>query len=101
MTQRTRLEEIYFRIKNPQLQYKCIPPNELIKWYTPCIKKYIEQEEEEIDFLINPPVVQEGIIKCLKCSSKRVFSFSKQTRRGDESTSIFALCSECKYQWKI
>ncbi len=27
--------------------------------------------------------------------------YSKQTRSGDESTSVFALCSSCKSKWVL
>lgn len=56
------------------------------------------QEQEELGYLETPPMVEEGALTC-KCGSSKVYSFSKQTRRGDESTTVFAMCFECKQRW--
>ncbi|GHV49493.1 hypothetical protein AGMMS49579_01350 [Spirochaetia bacterium] len=56
------------------------------------------KEEEEIEYLECPPIIEEGVLKC-KCGSSKVYSFSKQTRRCDESTTVFALCYVCKNKW--
>jgi len=62
----------------------------------------IRQEfQEQDDFLINPPQVEEGIMECKRCHSKRTFSFSKQTRRSDESATVFIRCSNCSFMYKI
>jgi len=101
-TQKKKLEKIYFKItfSKCETSIKCIPSYDLIKWYTPCLVEEMIREDQELEYLTNPPTIQEGIFECKKCSSKRVLSFSKQTRRGDESTSVFALCDTCKHQWK-
>lgn len=57
--------------------------------------------QEQDDFLENPPQVQEGIMECKRCHSKRTFSFSKQTRRSDESATVFIRCSNCSFMYKI
>lgn len=44
--------------------------------------------------------VADGIFQC-KCGSKKVMSFSKQTRSGDESTTVFASCTVCKNKWIV
>jgi len=51
-------------------------------------------------FAQNPPEVEEGVLECPKCCSMRVFSFPLQTRSGDESTTVFAKCAECKHDWQ-
>ena len=59
-------------------------------------------EIQEIDdFLLNPFEVDEGVLTCGKCGSNKTFSYSKQTRGGDESTTVFAICSNCQNKWKI
>jgi len=58
------------------------------------------EETEEISYLENPPQVEEGAITC-KCGSSRVYSFSKQTRSGDESTTVFAMCCACNSKWVV
>ena len=69
-------------------------------WNDSTFDKLLRIEEEEDEFLETPLEVAEGAIKC-KCGSERVFSFSKQTRGGDESTTVFALCSSCKSKWVL
>ena len=31
----------------------------------------------------------------------KTYSYTKQTRGGDESTTVFAMCSNCQAKWKI
>lgn len=59
------------------------------------IRKKIEEQD---DFIVNPFEVEEGVLQC-KCGSKRVFSYSKQVRSGDESSTTFAQCVVCKSKW--
>lgn len=65
-----------------------------------CFKKYIADEMEFINFM-ECPEVDEGMFQCLKCSSKKIYTMSKQTRSGDEATTVFARCSKCKNGWII
>jgi DNA-directed RNA polymerase subunit M/transcription elongation factor TFIIS len=57
--------------------------------------------EEEQNFIENPPVVEEGVIECGKCKSKRTFSFNKQTRSGDEAVTVFVRCANCGHQFRM
>ena len=61
--------------------------------------KYKMQEFE--NFILNPFEVEEGVLICNKCDSNKTFSYTKQTRGGDESTTVFAICSQCDNRWKI
>jgi DNA-directed RNA polymerase subunit M/transcription elongation factor TFIIS len=54
--------------------------------------------QEQDDFVMNPFEIEEGALEC-RCGSKRVFSYSKQTRSCDEPTSTFAQCMVCKSKW--
>jgi hypothetical protein len=65
-----------------------------------CFKKYIQEEQEYFNFL-NCPNVEEGLYSCSRCKSKRIYKFSKQTRAGDESTTVFAICTSCKKKWTL
>lgn len=56
--------------------------------------------EEENDFMVNPYVMSEGVLKCRKCECKFIFSFTKQTRSADEPMTTFARCSNCGHRWK-
>jgi DNA-directed RNA polymerase subunit M/transcription elongation factor TFIIS len=60
-----------------------------------------KKKQENFDTFIQTPLcVQEGVLKCKKCQSRRVFSVSRQVRSGDESTTVFASCSECSFSWQ-
>ncbi len=41
------------------------------------------------------------IMECNKCNSKKVISYSKQTRGGDESTTVYCTCvnPKCGFKW--
>jgi DNA-directed RNA polymerase subunit M/transcription elongation factor TFIIS len=62
---------------------------------------YKKEINELDDFLNNPFEVDEGVLTCNKCNSNKTFSYTKQTRGGDESTTVFAMCSNCQTKWKI
>lgn len=70
-------------------------------WNHPNFQVIRDELQEEDDFLENPPDVEEGVMECVKCHSKRTFSFSKQMRRADESATVFIRCSNCNYTYKI
>jgi DNA-directed RNA polymerase subunit M/transcription elongation factor TFIIS len=55
--------------------------------------------DEQQNFIENPFEVDEGVLECSKCGSKKTFSFSKQTRGGDEGTTVFAQCTNCGKKW--
>ena len=57
------------------------------------------RQNEQDEYLINPFTIQEGVIDCGKCGSKKVFSYQKQTRSGDESITSFFTCSSCNNKW--
>jgi DNA-directed RNA polymerase subunit M/transcription elongation factor TFIIS len=59
----------------------------------------IAEEEEQDNFIIQPFEIIESITQCNKCGSNRVFSFTKQTRGGDESSTTFNECLKCKSKW--
>jgi len=56
--------------------------------------------DEYDEFLENPFEIEDGVLECNKCGSKRTFSYTKQTRAGDEATSVFSQCAKCGAKWK-
>jgi len=62
------------------------------------IKKKIKEYDS---FIIKPFEVDEGVLTCNKCNSNRTYSYTKQTRSGDESTTVFAVCSNCNARWTV
>lgn len=57
--------------------------------------------QEYNNFIIKPFEVDEGVLTCNKCNSNKTYSYTKQTRSGDESTTVFAICSNCNARWTI
>ena len=57
--------------------------------------------EEQQRFIDNPPVMEDGVIECYKCKSKKTYSYAKQTRASDEGTSVFVRCAECQHQFRL
>ena len=69
-----------------------------IHWLNNHFNHLIDKEIEQDNFLIKPIEIEEGVLEC-KCGSKRVFSYQKQCRGGDESSTTFAECVACKSKW--
>lgn len=69
-----------------------------VNWKHPSLNEYIHEEIEQDNFIIQPFEIVEGITEC-KCGSKRVYSFTKQTRGGDEISTTFNECLSCKSKW--
>jgi hypothetical protein len=73
----------------------------MVLWDHPNLRVVRETFQEQDAFIECPPEIEEGIIECKKCRSKKTFSFSKQTRRGDESTTVFVRCSKCSFSFRL
>jgi DNA-directed RNA polymerase subunit M/transcription elongation factor TFIIS len=72
-----------------------------VVWEHPNFESIQQHFKEQDDFIQNPPEIEEGVLECRRCKSKRTFSFSKQTRRSDEGTTVFARCFDCQYTYKM
>jgi DNA-directed RNA polymerase subunit M/transcription elongation factor TFIIS len=57
--------------------------------------------EEENYTLLNPFQIEEGVLECHSCGSKRTYSFERQTRSADEGSTTFAQCAVCLKSWRI
>lgn len=90
--QNTTADMFYEMLFRNVEQYKTV-------WDLPVFEKFIKEDSEFNKFIITPIEIAEGILTCLKCKSKKILTFSKQTRSGDEPTSVFAKCSNCSHQW--
>ena len=55
--------------------------------------------EEHDHFIMNPFQIDEGVMECGKCGSQKTYSYTKQTRSGDEATTVFAICCNCNNKW--
>jgi DNA-directed RNA polymerase subunit M/transcription elongation factor TFIIS len=64
-------------------------------------EKYKKLQKEKDDFLDKPIDVDESIVECGKCKSKKTYSYSKQVRSSDEGFSVFSFCFNCQNRWRI
>lgn len=71
-----------------------------VGWNHPKFRELQDRLEEQDNFIENPFEVEEGVLECSKCKSKRVFSYTKQCRGSDEPMTTFATCVSCSAQWK-
>lgn len=72
--------------------------NNEYKWNRACFNNSRHKLQEQDDFIENPFEVEEGVLQC-KCGSKKVFSYSKQTRSADEPMTTYATCVICNSSW--
>ena len=63
--------------------------DEKLFWDSPSFNSFKLKQQEQDEFLIQPFEVEEGVLECNKCGSKKTFSYTKQTRSGDEATTVF------------
>lgn len=85
-----KLDELFLWIKSNPFGYR----NEA---FSLC-RQIIEEEDE---FIIHPPTVDEGVNQCRRCKSFRTFSFTKQTRSSDEAATVFVSCTECGFKFRM
>ena len=71
-----------------------------VLWNCEEMNTYKHKLQEQDDFLENPFEIEDGVIQCNKCGSKRTYSYTKQTRSGDEATTVFSVCAKCGAKWK-
>nr|UOX61081.1 MAG: transcription elongation factor S-II [Diabrotica toursvirus 3a] len=65
-----------------------------------CFKKYENETNIFLKFL-EEPGMEDSAFSCSKCKSKKILTMSKQTRRSDESTTVFAHCTSCSNKWVL
>ena len=70
-----------------------------LDWEHECFDDERFYLNEQNGFIEKPFEVEEGVFEC-SCGSKRVYSFTKQTRSADEPMTTFAQCSECGKKWQ-
>ena len=55
-----------------------------------------EKKTEEIDL----DSMEDSLLECPQCHSRKVDHFGKQTRSADEPETIFAHCLACGHRWR-
>lgn len=74
---------------------------EEIGWNHVLLAKEHGEYRAQDEYILNPPTLEEGVIECGKCHGRRTFSFTKQTRRADESTTVFVRCGDCRNTFRL
>ena len=69
-------------------------------WNNTHFDMYKRKLNEQDYFLTHPYEVEEGVLECSKCHSKRTISYQRQTRSADEGATTFAQCVNCSHKWK-
>ena len=86
--------------KGLPLQFvECQIDQGLIGWKHHALEESVNDVEEMRMYIQKPFEVEEGVLLCTKCNSKRVFSYQKQTRGCDESSTTYAQCMKCNKKW--
>jgi DNA-directed RNA polymerase subunit M/transcription elongation factor TFIIS len=62
--------------------------------------QYKQKKLEQDEFATQPINIEEGVIECTACGSKRTLSYQKQTRSADEGSTTFSHCVDCNKRWK-
>ena len=62
-------------------------------------KPFQVKQKEFDDIQENPMEITEGVAQCGRCGSKKVLSLAKQTRKSDECTTTFNICTGCNNKW--
>jgi DNA-directed RNA polymerase subunit M/transcription elongation factor TFIIS len=71
-----------------------------VGWLAPECKPFQIEEEIKEQFLENPFTVDEGVLECNKCGSRKTMSYQLQDRSGDEGTSTYGKCFQCGASWR-
>lgn len=59
-----------------------------------------EDEKTNINKMVAPSQITDGIHKCKKCSKRKISIYSMQTRSCDEPMTNFYTCVSCGCKWK-
>jgi DNA-directed RNA polymerase subunit M/transcription elongation factor TFIIS len=64
-------------------------------------ESFRKEQQDKDDFITNPFSVEEGVMECMKCNSKKTYSTQKQVRSADEGFTTFCYCLNCGAKWRI
>ena len=67
--------------------------------YKPIHKKFQDRELNTIMYDKREQVVEDGLLNCERCRSKKTKYIQLQTRSADEPMTVFAICTECDHHW--
>lgn len=96
------LYEVLYLLSNNSLK----EVNQIIKegrlsWNSDKWKPEKKNQDEKDEFITNPFQVEEGVMECHKCGSKKTYHYQKQIRASDEGMTTFCFCMSCDNKWRI
>lgn len=96
----TEIDSLIDNLEDITLNNENLTPDEIL------FKSRIFKEQEKYYFkeLENSRVkinIQKGLLPCPKCKTKMTLTVEKQTRSGDEGTTLFNSCTKCGHKWKV
>lgn len=65
-----------------------------------CFEKYKKEEDIYLKFL-DCDTMEDSILQCKNCFSRKIYTVSKQVRRADEPETVFAKCLKCNKNWIV
>lgn len=68
-------------------------------WDHPVFDRYAKEQKEYDSYIQSPMEVEEGVLLCKKCGSRKVASYQVQSRAADEPMTTVATCTNCQAQW--
>jgi len=85
--------------QNIEEYVKNVIQKELLGFNHSSFDKFIQKENIQDEYVINPFQAEEGVVQCVKCKSMKVYSVSRQTRAADEPMTTVSVCTICKHKW--
>lgn len=85
--------------QNIEEYVKDVIEKELLGFKHSSFDKFIQKENIQDEYVINPFQAEEGVVQCVKCKSMKVYSVSRQTRAADEPMTTVSVCTMCKHKW--
>ena len=70
-----------------------------IGWKHKTFGEMLAKEIEFDSYKQTEPEVEEGVLQCRNCNSRRVISYQTQARSADEPMTTVAKCSKCHTAW--
>ena len=71
-----------------------------ILFRSPLLDAAREKFDIDLDIYRNTIEVAKGAVDCKNCGSDETISVEKQTRGGDEMTSVKVTCLQCNHKWQ-
>lgn len=98
-------EKFFSLSKHEQFEILCQQKNIVLDniWEHENFKECVQNEEKKkkLQTYLNKITLVKGVTKCKKCGCEQNLIETKQTRRSDESTSVFVKCGKCKNNWVL